>query len=163
MEFRKMRRIRQQLSEAEVIEILERGKEGVLGVNGDEGYPYTVPVNYVYGDGKIFFHGAKSGHKFDSMKANDKVSFCVIDKDDVVGDELTTYFSSVIAFGRVRILEEKDEIIEVAKKIGLRFTDNKEKVHMSAEKEFPALACFELNIEHVTGKEGMGLLRQRNK
>ena len=120
-------------------------------------------VNYVYRNGKILFHGAKAGHKFEAMKANDKVSFCVIDKDEVVGEELTTYYSSVIAFGKVRILEEKDEIIEVAKCIGMNFTDNKEKVDASAEKEFPALACFEINIEHLTGKEGMGLLRQRNK
>ena len=163
MEFRKMRRIKQQLSETEVIEILERGSEGVLGVIGNEGYPYTVPVNYLYRDGKIIFHGAKAGHKFDSMKENNKVSFCVIDKDDVVGEELTTYYSSVIAFGRVRILEDREEKIESVKALSLKYTDNIDKVDASIEKEFPALACFEIEIEHLTGKEGMGLLRQRNK
>ena len=163
MEFRKMRRIKQQLSETEVIEILERGSEGVLGVIGNEGYPYTVPVNYLYRDGKIIFHGAKAGHKFDSMKENNKVSFCVIDKDDVVGEELTTYYSSVIAFGRVRILEDREEKIESVKALSLKYTDNIDKINASIEKEFPALACFEIEIEHLTGKEGMGLLRQRNK
>lgn len=163
MEFRKMRRIKQQLSETEVIEILERGSEGVLGVIGNEGYPYTVPVNYLYRDGKIIFHGAKAGHKFDSMKENNKVSFCVIDKDDVVGEELTTYYSSVIAFGRVRILEDREEKIESVKALSLKYTDNIDKINASIEKEIPALACFEIEIEHLTGKEGMGLLRQRNK
>ena len=163
MEFRKMRRIKQQLSETEVIEILERGSEGVLGVIGNEGYPYTVPVNYLYRDGKIIFHGAKAGHKFDSMKENNKVSFCVIDKDDVVGEELTTYYSSVIAFGRVRILEDREEKIESVKALSLKYTDNIDKINASIEKEFPALVCFESEIEHLTGKEGMGLLRQRNK
>lgn len=163
MEFRKMRRIKQQLSETEVIEILERGSEGVLGVIGNDGYPYTVPVNYLYRDGKIIFHGAKAGHKFDSMKENNKVSFCVIDKDDVVGEELTTYYSSVIAFGRVRILEDREEKIESVKALSLKYTDNIDKINASIEKEIPALACFEIEIEHLTGKEGMGLLRQRNK
>ena len=163
MGFRKMRRIKQQLSETEVIEILERGSEGVLGVIGNEGYPYTVPVNYLYRDGKIIFHGAKAGHKFDSMKENNKVSFCVIDKDDVVGEELTTYYSSVIAFGRVRILEDREEKIESVKALSLKYTDNIDKINASIEKEIPALACFEIEIEHLTGKEGMGLLRQRNK
>lgn len=66
--FRKMRRYRQQLSQEETISILKSGKTAVLGVLGDDGYPYTVPINYVYADGKIYFHGAKSGHKIDAIK-----------------------------------------------------------------------------------------------
>ena len=45
--FRKMRRFRQQLPDEEAIKILENGKTGVLAVNGDDGYPYTVPINYL--------------------------------------------------------------------------------------------------------------------
>ena len=94
--FRKMRRYRQQLGQEETISILKSGKTAVLGVLGDDGYPYTVPINYVYADGKIYFHGAKSGHKIDAIKRCGRVSLCVIEKDDVVKEELTTYFRSVI-------------------------------------------------------------------
>ena len=69
--FRPMRRSRQQLSDAETIEILKRGKQGILGLNGDDGYPYAIPVNYVYSDGKIYFHGARSGYKYDCMVRDD--------------------------------------------------------------------------------------------
>ena len=73
--FRSMRRSRQQLENDETIEILRSGTTGVLGLTGDDDYPYTVPINYVYEDGKIYFHGARSGHKYDSIKNHDKVSY----------------------------------------------------------------------------------------
>ena len=88
--FRKMRRFNQQISLSESIEILEKGKTGVLAVLGDNGYPYAVPLNYVYENGKIYFHCAKAGHKISAMQNCEKVSFCVIDKDDVSAEEITT-------------------------------------------------------------------------
>ncbi len=84
MEFRKMRRFKQELNEKETLEILTNGKTGILGVIGDYGYPYTVPVNYVYENGKIYFHCAKAGHKLDAIRQCDKISLCVIEKDDVI-------------------------------------------------------------------------------
>ena len=79
--FREMRRKRQQLSEEECEVILKRGTSGVLAVSGDDGYPYAVPLSYVYDGGRLFFHCAKSGHKMDAMLRCSKVSFCVIDQD----------------------------------------------------------------------------------
>lgn len=78
--FREMRRKKQQIPDNEAIAILENGKVGILAVNGDNGYPYTVPLNYMFYNGKIYFHSASEGHKFDSIKNNSKVSFCVISK-----------------------------------------------------------------------------------
>ena len=102
-----MRRKKQLLSDDESIEILKRGKTGVLALIGDNGYPYAVPVNYVYDNSKIYIHGAKAGHKIDSVKRCSKVSFCVIDKDDIIPEEYTTYFKSVIVFGEICILEDE--------------------------------------------------------
>ena len=90
--FRPMRRIRQQLSHEDAEQILQHSTSGVLSVNGDEGYPYAVPVSYVYADGKIYFHSALQGHKVDAIRNNPKVSFCVIAQDDVKPMEFTTYF-----------------------------------------------------------------------
>ena len=96
--FRAMRREKQQLSNQEAVRILEQGKTGVLAVISENGYPYTVPLNYVYYDGKIYFHSAKSGHKIDAIRACDKVSFCVVSKDDVIKEKLTTAYESAIFF-----------------------------------------------------------------
>ena len=100
--FREMRRKKQVLSKEECELVLERGTSGVLAVLGEGGYPYAVPLSYVYADGKIVFHCAKQGHKLDAIAKNDKVSFCVVDLDDIQPERYTTYFRSVIAFGRAR-------------------------------------------------------------
>ena len=100
--FRPMRRHRQQLSQGDCAAILSRGTSGVLAVAGDGGYPYAVPLSYVYQEGTLFFHCAKAGHKLDALRRCSKASFCVIDQDQVVPPEYTTYFRSVIAFGEVR-------------------------------------------------------------
>jgi nitroimidazol reductase NimA-like FMN-containing flavoprotein (pyridoxamine 5'-phosphate oxidase superfamily) len=83
MEFRAMRRKRQQLSEDESISILKKATSGTLALIGDGGYPYAVPISYVYADGRLYFHSALTGHKVDAIRACDKASFCVIDQDCV--------------------------------------------------------------------------------
>ena len=100
--FRELRRGRQALPEAESLAILERGSHGVLAVLGDGGYPYAVPLNYVYEGGAIYFHCARAGHKYDAVMACPRASFCVIDRSDVVPEDYSTNFRSVIAFGEVR-------------------------------------------------------------
>src|SRR5512140_495833 len=107
--FREMRRKDQLLSQEETIAILQKGSSGVLGVSGDDDYPYTVPISYVYRDGKLFFHGAPSGHKIDGIRRNNKVSFCVINQDEVIQKSFTTHFRSAIVFGRARILTDDNE------------------------------------------------------
>ena len=110
--FREMRRKKQKLTEKQCIDILKRAKTATLALHGDDGYPYSVPVNYVYLDGKIYFHGAKSGHKIDAIKNNPKVSISIIDQEDVIEEELTTYFRSIILFGKAKILQDDDEIYQ---------------------------------------------------
>ncbi len=89
--FREIRRKKQSLSEAETIEILQSCTSGVLAVSGDDDYPYAVPLSFAFKDGKLYFHFAKKGHKMDGIKKNDKVSFCVIQADDVHPKTFTTH------------------------------------------------------------------------
>lgn len=161
--FRKMRRNRQELSEAESCAVLERGTAGVLAVSGDDGYPYAVPLSYVYYNSKIYFHVAKSGHKLDAVMKNDKVSFCVIDKNQIVPEKYTTYFRSVIAFGRVRILpdEEKREALEaLAAKYSPEQTEDRKK---EVDRQLQNVCMLELTIEHLSGKEAKELVREKEK
>ena len=68
--FRPMRRFKQQISVAACKEILKNEKRGVLSLLGDNGYPYGLPLSHLYSeeDTKIYFHGAKEGHKIDAIK-----------------------------------------------------------------------------------------------
>lgn len=158
--FREMRRKNQLLSAEESAAILRRGTSGVLAVSGDDGYPYAVPLSYVYDDGKIYFHCAKSGHKLDAVRRCAKASFCVIDKDDIVQEEFTTHFRSVIAFGKIRILENGDEKRAAIEKLAMRYSPDvaKEKHDKEISAYFGALCMLELTIEHMTGKQAKELV-----
>ena len=165
MEFRQMRRARQQLTQAQCIEIMNRNTAGVLAVSGDGGYPYAVPLSYVYEDGKIFFHCAKSGHKLDAIMREEKASFCVIDQDQIVPEEYTTYFASVIAFGRVRVLETEQEIREAIEPLAKKYSpdDSAEGRKAAIDGALSRLCMLRLDIEHMTGKEAIERVRARAK
>ena len=162
MMFRAMRRKRQQLTEAACIEILVRNTSGVLAVSGDDGYPYAVPLSYVYENGSLYFHCAKSGHKLDAIKACDKVSFCVIDQDFVVPEKYTTYFRNVIVFGRANIIETEDETRGAIEKLAIKYYPNDSRDHRDAaiEKESQAMCMVKIQIEHMTGKEAIELVNR---
>ena len=152
--FREMRRKKQLLSNSDSISILKKCTSGVLAVSGDDDYPYTVPLSYVYDDNKIFFHAAKSGYKLDAIKNNNKVSFCVIEKDDIKPEEYTTYYRSVIVFGRAFIIEDDNIKRGAIEKLALKYypDDIKENRDKAINNEYNALCIIELDIEYMTGK-----------
>ena len=163
-DFRPMRRNRQQLSEEESIEILQKATSGVLALLGDNGYPYAVPISYVYADGKIYFHSALSGHKVDAIRSCDKASFCVIEQDIVKPEKYTTYFRSVIAFGRIHIEENETENLAIARLLGNRYNPNQEEaLQKEIEGGLSRMLVIRMDIEHLTGKEAIELVRQREK
>ena len=160
--FRPMRRRKQQLSEKQAIAALEACNSGVLSLIGDDGYPYGVPLSYVYSEGHIYFHCAKEGHKLDAIRACGKASFTVIAKDDVVPDEFTTYYASVIAFGQVRIIEDGEEKLRLGRLLGLRYNPgNEHATELELDKSAARMHVLDMNIEHMSGKEAIELARMR--
>ena len=158
--FREMRRKKQALNAKEISEILKRNTSGVLSVNGDGGYPYGVPLSYVYLDSKLYFHCAGAGHKLDSILKDDKVSFCVIDQDQVVGEEYTTYFRSVIAFGRARVLEGAEKLRPLVELCEKYYPGHLEQTRQKAEHALKNVSIVEVTIEHMTGKTAMELVKK---
>ena len=157
---RKMRRFKQELSEEENIRILDEGKYAVVALSGDDGYPYSLPINYVYWENAIYIHSASEGHKIDAIKRNPKCSLCVVDKDDVVAEEFTSYFRSVIVFGKAVVVKDIEEKIK-----GLRLLCNKYSPGINPEEEinkFIKTVCvIRIDIERVTGKEAIELKRKK--
>ncbi|HIU77008.1 MAG TPA: pyridoxamine 5'-phosphate oxidase family protein [Candidatus Pelethocola excrementipullorum] len=156
--FREMRRKKQLLSHTAAEEILMKGLTGVLGVSGDDDYPYTVPVNFVYDNGTIYFHCAKSGHKLDAIRKNHKVSFCVIDKEQIVPEEFTAYFRSVIAFGKAMEVEEDDEKLKVMRLLNQKYSPGLDEAgEREIQREWKILCVIKIQVEHLTGKEAIEL------
>lgn len=158
-QFREMRRRRQQLSTEEAVAILQKSTAGTLALLGDNDYPYAVPLSYVYQDGRIYFHSALAGHKVDAVRKNEKASFCVIEQDDVQPKKYTTFYRSVIAFGRVRVVDDEAEKMRMARMLGNRYNPNDD-VALSRELEsgLSRMLMIRLDIEHLTGKQAIELL-----
>ena len=151
--FPEMRRKKQQLSREETENILRRGSHGVLALLGNEGWPYALPISYVYNEGKLYFHCAAAGHKLAAIEREPRASFCVVDADEVISELFTTAYRSAIAFGRLRLLEKGlcgkySPGIDPEEEIG-KFMDS--------------VRVLEMSIEHMSGKEGTELLRRRSQ
>lgn len=158
---RTMRRFKQQLSAEETESILRNGKYCVMAVSGDEDYPYALPINYIYDGTSIFIHSAAQGHKTDALKRNPKCSLCIVNKDDVIPEEFTSYFRSVIAFGTAHFVESTDEKIAALRLLTEKYSPG---IDPDAEiARFIKTVCIiRIDIDSVTGKEAIELMRARN-
>ncbi|MCR5137904.1 MAG: pyridoxamine 5'-phosphate oxidase family protein [Oscillospiraceae bacterium] len=152
--FRQMNRKKQQLTDEECIELLTTELRGVLSVSGDDGYPYGLPVNHYYckEDGKIYFHSGKTGHKIDAIRRSGKASFCVYDSGFRPEGQWALKIRSVIVFGRIEFVEERERICEIARLLSRKFTDDEEYIRSEIEHYGPATLMFALVPEYMTGK-----------
>lgn len=158
---RTMRRFKQQLSAEEVERILRNGKYCVMAVSGDDDYPYAVPVNYVYDGTAIYIHSAAQGHKIDALKRNPKCSLCIVDKDDVITEEFTSYFRSVIVFGKANFVESMEDKVTALRLLGEKYSPG---IDPDSEiSRFIKTVCVvRIDIDCITGKEAIELTRTRN-
>lgn len=168
--FRPMRRSKQQLPHEEALAILREGSTGILALSGDDGYPYTVPLNYLYVEadepealGKVYFHSAKAGHKIDAIERDPKASFCVIADDTVLPDKYSTAYKSVIAFGTVRLIEG-DLAHKALFDLGDKYNPHHEgRTLEEVNSAEDRCAMIEFTIEHLTGKESHSYRKQREQ
>lgn len=147
-----MRRSKQELSKEECIDILTNEPRGVLALIGDFDYPYALPMSHAYVDGKIYFHGAMKGHKMDAIKKFDKVSYCVMDKGVKNPDGWSYTFKSVIVFGKIRTLTDRDEKIDRLTHLGDKFFPTHDQTVSEIERLLDRTAVFEISIDHMSGK-----------
>lgn len=148
-----MRRFKQEVSREDCIKILNDEKRAVLAVNGDDGYPYSVPINFYYDSesDKIYFHCAKAGHKLDAMLKSDKVCFTV-HNTGYQKEDWSYYVTSVIIFGRARVMTDEAEMREKIRKFGLKYYPTAPEVDEEIRKDFDRVNLIEITIEHMTGK-----------
>lgn len=158
---RTMRRFKQELPTSEVERILQRGKHCVLAVYGDDEYPYAVPVNYVYDGTAIFIHSAAQGHKIEALRCNPRCSLCIVDKDDVIPEEFTTYFRSVIVFGKAHFVESTEEKITALRLLGEKYSPGIDPDGEIA-RFIKTVSIVRIDIERATGKEAIELTRGRD-
>ena len=150
---RKMYKEKRQLSAEETQALFVKGHHGILSVNGDDGYPYAVPVNYVFIDGKIYIHSAKYGYKIDALKQNDKVCFTAILNSQIIPDKFTAAFESVVAFGKASFIDDGDEKLTALRTFIERFyPDHQEAGERFIHAAYEKTQIIRIDVEQMTGK-----------
>lgn len=154
--FRPMRRKAKEISPEAARQLLAKERRGVLAVNGDDGYPYALPVNYRYceEENKIYFHGAPVGHKAEALQKDDKVCFTVYGNESIPQEEAwAPYMQSVVVFGRCRRLEDREETLRLVRILAEKYYPNDALIDEEIASSGKAVQMFELTIEHMTGKQ----------
>ena len=153
--FRPIRKKKNEISVDKAKALLHSSRRGVLAVNGDDGYPYAIPINYLYDEEneKIIFHGAKAGHKVDALKKNDKICFTVFGNEMVKEEAWAPFLRSVVVFGRCHLVESQEDAIALVKKFAAKYYPNMDMVNEEAASSGRAVQMFEIQIEHLSGKE----------
>ena len=154
--FKPIRKKINEIDRAATEALLQSNRRGILALNGDNGYPYAIPINYFYNcdKKKIYFHGAKAGHKVDALKASDKVCFTVYGDEHIDESEpWAPYVQSVVVFGRCRLLEAGPESIARLKEFAMKYYPSEQLVDKNIAHAGRAVQMFEITIEHMSGKQ----------
>lgn len=153
--FRPMRRKKKEISEADTKSLLHSARRGVLAVNGDDGYPYAVPVNYIYDEEKnrIYFHGARAGHKSEAIQNCDRVCFTVYGNETVKEEEWAPFLQSVVLFGRCHIIDNPEDAVDALKRMAMKYYPDEATADEEIAVSGKAVQMYEIVIEHMTGKE----------
>lgn len=153
--FRKVRKKANEISASLAKDLIKKSRRGILAVNGDNGYPYAIPINYLYEEEsqKIFFHGSKVGHKVDAIKKSDKVCFTVYGNEQIKEEAWAPYLQSALVFGRCRLIKDEDRAKEVLKNFAMKYYPSESMVEAEMKKAAKVTQMFEITIEHISGKE----------
>lgn len=153
--FRPIRRTKREIDIELAKELLKNEKRAVIAVNGDDGYPYSVPINYIYveEDNKIYFHGARAGHKYDSLKKDDKVCLVAYGNDRYEEGDWAPYVQSTVVFGRCHMIEDEARALELVKTFAMKYYPDEKEVDEEIKLYGNAVQMFEIEIEHMSGKQ----------
>lgn len=152
--FRELKRQKQRLSPDACIELLTRETRGILAVNGEDGYPYAMPMNHFYSpeDGCIYFHCGRDGHRLDALRRSDKVSFCVTDRGVREAGEWAYRVRSVIVFGRIQVIDDPDTVVRITVPLSRKFTQDMDYIKQEVERSLSATLILKLIPEQICGK-----------
>ena len=154
--FREMRRKDKEKTREEAERILHEGEHGTLAVLLDSGYPYSLPVSYVYEDGRIYFHSAVAGQKYEALLRDSRVCFSVVeaDKTQPAPGEFTVLYSSAIAFGRASLVEDEAEIRRALHLITGKYDPSvsHDSVDTYVQPQLSRVCVFRVDVEHLSGK-----------
>lgn len=156
-----MRRARQQLDPDASRAVLDRTTSGVLSLVGPDGWPYGVPLSHARLGDVLYLHCAHEGRKLEAMRACSRASFCAVERDDVWPERFTTCFRSAVAAGHVRVVEDEAERQRAFEALARKFSPGLDEEFRAEMASAPRALVVALDIEELTGKEAIELVRER--
>lgn len=153
--FRKIRRTKSEISVEEAKILLKNNKRAAFSVNGDNGYPFTIPINFYYdeNENKIYFHSAKSGHKIDSIKASNKVCFTTWDDGYLDEGDWAYHVASCVVYGRAILVEDRKITEEKVRILAMKYYPTTKEVEQEIQKSIDRVQLVAIDIEHISGKK----------
>lgn len=152
--FRKVRRVKSEISVEAAKELLRTNKRAAFAVNGDDGYPYAIPIDFYYDEpeNRIYFHCARVGHKLDAIRANDKVCFTTWNDGEKVEGDWAYYVSSCVVFGRARLVTDRALTEEKLRVFANKYYPTPEEAEAEIQKDIAKVQLVAIDIEHISGK-----------
>ena len=153
--FRPIKKKKNEISTEAAKELLRTSRRGILAVNGDDGYPYAIPINYFYDETseKIFFHGSRAGHKVDALKECDKICFTVTGQEMLKAEPWAPFVKSAVVFGRCHLIEDREDTLKTLKQLAMKYYPDEQTADEEIVRSAKAVQMFEITIEHISGKE----------
>lgn len=152
--FRKIRRTKNERPVEEAKRLLRENRRAAFSVHGEDGYPYTIPVNFYYdeAENRIYFHCAKQGHKLDAIRANDRVCFTTWDDGYLEEGDWAYYVSSCVVFGRAVLISDPAVTEEKVRVFARKYFPTEEEMEVELKKYLPAVQLVAIEIDHMTAK-----------
>jgi nitroimidazol reductase NimA-like FMN-containing flavoprotein (pyridoxamine 5'-phosphate oxidase superfamily) len=156
-----MRKANKEITDHDVlVGILNTSHIGRLGTITGDGYPMVKPLNYVYHEGKIYFHTAKEGEKIDDIKRDSRVCFEVdmplaLVKSKGSPCRAEYLYRSVIVKGRAYIVEDAVERMVALKGLMEKYQPEGGYGDFPEEK-LRITGVVRIDIEDTSGKEDLG-------
>lgn len=137
------------------MKILKEGRRGIIAINGDNGYPYAIPINFLYDEieNKIYFHSARIGYKVDLLKKDDRVCFTAYGNEIIKEESWAPFISSVVVFGKCKAVVDINTANNLLRRFALKYYPNDEMVDREIEKSHNNVLMFEISIDYITGKQ----------
>ena len=153
--FRSIRKKKNDIGIDAAKELLLNCRRGILAMNGVEGYPYAIPINFYYDkeNNKIYFHGARVGHKIEALLARDKVCFTVYGNETIKEEPWAPFVQSAVVFGRCYLMKSNPDSMVRLKQFAMKYYPEEDLVDEEIRKVGKATQLFEIEIEHISGKE----------
>lgn len=149
---KEMRRKDRILKHASALSLLDTGEYGVLSTVGENDQPYGIPVNYTVIGHTIFIHSAPEGHKLDNVKTNNKVSFCVVGKTELLPEKFAIKYKSVVVFGRASIVDDKNKKNALISLVAKYSPEHMDAGGRYIDNLIDKTVVVQVSIDQITGK-----------